>query len=66
VRTALSLFGLDKAATFEQVRATYRELVKSYQPDKLAHLGQELRRVAEMKTKEINTAYRVLEKFYAA
>lgn len=66
VLAALSAFGLEAAATFEQVRSAYRELVKSYHPDKVAHLGPDLRRVAEAKTKEINSAYRVLETFYAA
>ena len=66
VLAALSAFGLEEAATFEQVRSAYRELVKGYHPDKVAHLGSDLRRVAEAKTKEINSAYRILEIFYAA
>ena len=66
VLVALSAFGLEEVATFEQVRSAYRELVKGYHPDKVAHLGPDLRRVAEAKTKEINLAYRVLETFYAA
>jgi DNA-directed RNA polymerase subunit RPC12/RpoP len=66
VLIALSAFGLEEAATFDQVRSAYRELVKGYHPDKVAHLGPDLRRLAEAKTKEINSAYRVLETFYAA
>ena len=66
VLVALSAFGLEEAANFEQVRSAYRELVKGYHPDKVAHLGPDLRRLAEAKTKEINSAYRVLETFYAA
>ena len=66
VASALSTFGLEESATFDQVRSAYRELVKGYHPDKVAHLGPDLRRVAEAKTKEINSAYRVLETFYAA
>jgi DnaJ like chaperone protein len=63
---ALAVFELRESANFEQVRTAYYELVKSYHPDKVAHLGAELRRVAEVKTKEINSAYQILEKFYAA
>jgi len=57
---------LEESATFELIRDTYRDLVKSYHPDKVAGLGAELRRVAEQKTKEINGAYQVLEEFHAA
>jgi hypothetical protein len=65
VLVALSALGLAEAATFDQVRSAYRELVKGYHPDKVAHLGPDLRRVAETKTNELNSAYRVLETFYA-
>ena len=66
VLAALAALGLEQDSTFENVTATYRELVKGYHPDKVAHLGPDLRRVAEAKTKEINSAYKVLETFYAA
>ena len=65
VLVALSAFDLEESVTFEHVRSAYRELVKGYHPDKVAHLGPDLRRVAEARTKEINCAYRVLETFYA-
>ena len=66
VRSALVAFGLDEEASFEDVRRAYREHVKQYHPDKVAHLGAELRKLAEMKTKEFNAAYHKLERFYAA
>lgn len=66
VTTALKAFGLNEQATFDDVRRAYRDLVKSYHPDMVAHLGPELKRVAEQKTKEINSAYGVLETFYVA
>lgn len=66
VRAAFATFGLDESATLEQIRAAFRDLIKSYHPDKVASLGAELRRVAEQKTKEINGAYSVLQGFHAA
>ena len=33
-----------------------------YHPDKVAHLGEEFRRVAEEKMKELNEAYQHLKK----
>jgi DnaJ-domain-containing protein 1 len=64
-RVALETFGLGEEATFEQVRRAYREHVKLYHPDTVAHLGPELRSLAEMKTKQFNSAYQTLEQFYA-
>ena len=66
VLVALTALGLEEEATFDHVKSAYRELVKGYHPDKVAHLGPDLRRLAEAKTKEINSAYRVLEMFYSA
>ena len=66
VKAALLVFGLDETTTLEGVRQTYRELVKGCHPDKVAHLDADLRHVAEAKTKKINGALKVLEKFYAA
>ena len=64
VRTVLTSFGLGDEATFDDVRRAYREHVKQYHPDKVAHLGAELRKLAEMKTKEFNSAYQILERFF--
>jgi hypothetical protein len=64
VRAAFVLFGLDETATQDRIRQAYRESVSLYHPDKVSHLGAELRHLAEEKTKRFNAAYRVLEDFY--
>ena len=66
IRSALVALGLSEEASFEDVRGAYREHVKQYHPDKVAHLGADLRKLAETKTKEFNAAYAKLEKFYAS
>ena len=43
------------------VRAGYRRLIAQYHPDKVAHLGVELHRVAEAKTKRLIAAFKVIE-----
>jgi curved DNA-binding protein CbpA len=63
VKKALDTLGLGHEATWQQIRTEYRTLVKGYHPDMVAHLGPELRRVAEAKSKELNHAYAVLERF---
>jgi len=45
-------------ATVEDIRTAYRKLMSQYHPDKVATLGQELRDLAEHKSKQITTAYR--------
>ncbi|MFU8818566.1 MAG: DnaJ domain-containing protein [Desulfurivibrio sp.] len=56
------VLGLAPGADFARIKAAYRELSKQYHPDKVNHLGEEFRRVAEEKMKEINEAYQYLKK----
>jgi hypothetical protein len=51
------VIGLMGKVSKEQIRSKYINLVSQYHPDKVQHLGPELRELAESKTKEINAAY---------
>jgi DnaJ like chaperone protein len=64
VRAAFVLFGLEETTTQDRIRQAYRESVSLYHPDKVSHLGAELRQLAEEKTKRFNAAFRVLQDFY--
>lgn len=44
-------------ASADAIRQSYKELMQQYHPDKVAALGEELRALAERKSKEINAAY---------
>ena len=44
-------------ATAAEIKYSYRTLMSQYHPDKVATLGDELKTVAERKSKEINGAY---------
>ena len=57
-----AVLGLEKGATFEEIKKSYRKLCLQYHPDKVAHLGEEFKRVAEEKMKDINVAYGYFEK----
>ncbi len=46
----------------ETIKKAYRTLSMKYHPDKVGHLGEEFRRVAEEKMKEINVAYEYFKK----
>ena len=55
------VLGLEPGAEFEPIKKSYRRLSMQYHPDKVGHLGEEFRSVAEEKMKEINAAYQYLE-----
>jgi DnaJ like chaperone protein len=55
-----ALFKLSPSATQEEIDGRYKELAKDYHPDRVAHLGEELRKVAHEKMIEIQEAYDTL------
>jgi DnaJ-domain-containing protein 1 len=57
---ASQILGVSRDATEEEIRDAYRQQMREYHPDKVAHLGKELRELAERKAKEINIAYEEL------
>ncbi|MGV1099048.1 DnaJ domain-containing protein [Thiovibrio sp. JS02] len=59
------ILGLSPGATFEQIRSAYRKLSMKYHPDKVGHLGEEFKNVAEEKMKELNEAYQYLKKKFS-
>ena len=52
-----AVLGLEPGASFDEIKKAYRKLVVQYHPDKVSHLGDEFKKVAEEKMKEINVAY---------
>ncbi|MGA2404161.1 MAG: J domain-containing protein [Syntrophobacteraceae bacterium] len=58
----LDVLDLDPGATPGEIRKAYLQAIRKYHPDKSLHLPPELARVAEEKTKQINTAYSILRK----
>ena len=52
-----TILGVAPNATPEQIRQAYRALAAQYHPDKVAHLGEEFRALAEKRFKEIQAAY---------
>ena len=57
-----AVLGLEPGADMEAIKKAYRTLSMKYHPDKVVHLGEEFRRVAEEKMKEINVAYEYFKK----
>ncbi len=57
-----AVLGLEPGADFVMIKKAYRKLSMQYHPDKVAHLGDEFKGVAEEKMKEINAAYDYFKK----
>ena len=54
------VLGVERGATAGEVKAAYRRLASQYHPDKLSHLGEEFKMLAERRFKEIQEAYQQL------
>ncbi|CAM5461524.1 J domain-containing protein [Eoetvoesiella caeni] len=48
---------IDRNAPIEQIQTAYKRQIRQYHPDKVNSLGEELRKLAEEKSKAINMAY---------
>lgn len=59
-----AILGLEPGADFSEIKKAYRKLSMQYHPDKVSHLGDEFKGVAEEKMKEINMAYDFFKKKY--
>jgi len=51
------VLGVADSAGPEEVKKAYREMVKKYHPDRVAHLGDEFRELAHKKFLEVQAAY---------
>jgi DnaJ like chaperone protein len=51
------VLGVPQIATRNEIAAAYKRRISEYHPDKVANLGEEIRAVAERRSKEINAAY---------
>jgi hypothetical protein len=54
------ILGVTPDATLAEIRAAYRNAVRQYHPDKVAHLGAEFKELAQKKFVEIQEAYNSL------
>ena len=59
------ILGVSRNASKNTIKKAYRRLAMQYHPDKVKSLGEEFRKIAEEKMKEINAAYQWLWERYA-
>lgn len=56
-----TILEVDKNASSEEIKRAYRRLVNKYHPDKVAHLGEEFKILAEKRFREVQEAYQKLK-----
>ncbi len=54
------ILGIERNASSEEIKKAYRQLANKYHPDKVAHLGDEFKNLAETRFKDIQKAYQEL------
>ena len=57
---AYNVLGVNRGASIDEIKGAYRKLAAKYHPDKVEHLGDEFRVLADKKFKEIQEAYQEL------
>jgi DnaJ like chaperone protein len=61
IAEAFAVLGLSPGVAPEQIKAAWRALSKEHHPDRVSHLGEEFRRLAEERMRKINAAYETLK-----
>ena len=56
------VLGIENSATDSEVKKAYRKMASKYHPDKVNHLGEDLKHLAEEKFKAVNDAYQNIKK----
>lgn len=59
---AYDVLEIPSSATNDEVKKSYRDLAKKHHPDKVGHLGEDIRRAATEKFQKINAAYEEVKK----
>ncbi len=58
---AYQVLQVDRSASPEGIKAAYRARMAEYHPDKVAHLGEDLQKLAHERAQDIQRAYELLK-----
>ncbi len=62
-QTPWQLLGIEPDASEDAIEAAYKAQLMQYHPDRVAHLGEDLQRLAHEKTLEIQRAYEQIKRW---
>lgn len=60
---ALAVFNLTESASEQEIKKAYRDAIKQHHPDKVEHLGEEHKKIAEEYFKKIQDAYQTIKRY---
>lgn len=60
--SAYRILEIERWASDEEVKKAYRRMAMKYHPDKVSHLGEEFKKSADEKFKNVNEAYEKIKK----
>ncbi|PLX04896.1 MAG: hypothetical protein C0595_01535 [Marinilabiliales bacterium] len=52
---------MDNKVTDDELKKAYRDLAKQHHPDRVAHLGEDVKKAAEIKFTKLNAAYEAIK-----
>lgn len=62
LESAYQILGISSNATEEEIKKAYRKMAMENHPDKVGHLGEDIRKAAEEKFTQINVTYEKIKK----
>jgi len=62
INSAYKILGVDSNATDAEIKKAYRKKAIEHHPDKVEHLGEDIRKGAEEKFRQVNEAYEQIKK----
>lgn len=62
IESAYQVLGITGSATEDEIKKAYRKMAMENHPDKVGHLGEDIRKAAEEKFTQINIAYEKIKK----
>jgi DnaJ like chaperone protein len=60
--SSYKILEIERSATDDEVKKAYRKMAVKYHPDKVSHLGDEIRKSADEKFARVNEAYNKIKK----
>lgn len=60
--SSYKILEIERSATDEEVKKAYRKMAVKYHPDKVSHLGEDIRKSADEKFARVNEAYNKIKK----